>query len=302
MMMKEEHEVRKEEKVEAENMMKSIVYDLVDDTPAKVEKIREERVVKKKQRALGRLMIGELVSNLVKSIPGLAAASMVMENVMNDVGTVVDRNMVWNILEHRKDIQEWVSWRIMTQNTENAKKERMKIERLRRAKMLQEELSRMDWSENMEDEDIVTEIEMDVDEMEEHSALEKLMKELDIDIEEMETSDNDDDFAEEIEHEFLDKILQELEDLETAWISAQRLEDAETDECIKTYSCTGDCTVYCKRYASDNVQPSTVQPSREKTVQDNVKLSPEVSECIISVHCAGDCTCVQQGTPRTDTG
>ena len=83
------------------------------------------------------------------------------------------------------------------------------------------------------------------------------------------------------------------------------LEDKTIDECIKTSSCTGNCTGICVINVSDVVPPSALDQGRgktRKTVKDNVQLSPEVSECIIDIHCAGDCTCVQQGTQLAEMG
>ena len=125
--------------------------------------------------------------------------------------------------------------------------------------------------------------------MEERDALEKLMHELEIDFEDMETESKENDpFEEDIEHEFLDKILQELEYEEITWSPGRMLEDKTVDECIKTSSCTGNCTGMCVNNVSDVVPPSTLDQGQGKTGKDNVQLSPEVSECIIDIHCAGD--------------
>ena len=236
-----EYEVRKEEELETKNMIHDLVCDLINDTPVKVEQNRRAKILKKKERALKRLMIGELVTSLVKSIPGQAAATRIMEGVMGEVETIVDKKVVWGILEQRKDIQDWVSEMMRTQLKEKSMNEVMKTARLRKAKMLQDEVSRMDWAPNIVKDAMEDNMEMEVDEVKEHNAIEILMKQLNINIQDMETNSNSEDFEDEIEHEFLDKILQELEKIEAAWSSVQRLEDVQLDECINTYSCTGNC-------------------------------------------------------------
>ena len=214
------------------------------------------------------------------------------------------KNMIWSILESSRDIQEWVTRMITQQRLDRVKDMRMKAERLKKARQLQDDLIRMDWTEN-----VLEDMDMEWEEGEEHSALDKLMQELNIyvDIEDMELESNEehDGFDEEIEHEFLDKILQELEDKETDWSSGLLLEDIKDttiDECIQTYSCTVNCTSNYGDNMSSAVPPSTVDQGCGKTVGDNVQLSPEASECIMSVHCAGDCTCVQKDIPLSGPG
>ena len=293
-----EYEIRKEEKMEATIMIAELINNLVEDIPEEADKIKQERIKFKKERALDRKMIGEMMASLVISIPGQAEVTRIMENVMEDMKTRVDSNVVWSILESRNDIQDWVSTKIRHQRLERDQATRMKAERLNRAKRLQKELSMMEWTET-----VLDVAEMEWEDMEEHSAIERLMKDLDIDIDDMELGpDVNDGFEDDIEHEFLDKILQELESEEAAWRSDRLLEDTIIDECIKTYSCTGNCTGDCGNKISDVVTPSAVDQGHGKTVKDNIQLSPEVSECIASVHCAGDCTCVQKGTPLSGPG
>ena len=101
---------------------------------------------------------------------------------MGEVETIVDKKVVWGILEQRKDIQDWVSGMMRTQLIEKSRNEMMKTARLRKAKMLQDEVSRMDWAPNIVKDAMEDNMEMEVDEVKEHNAIEILMKELDINI------------------------------------------------------------------------------------------------------------------------
>ena len=296
-----ENEIRTQERIEAMNMIRDIVINVIEDTPGRSETIKEDRILLKRQRALDRQMIGGLVRSMAESIPGQSDASGVLENVLEKVMVRVNMNMVWSVLESNRDIQEWVKWRIRQQRLEEENAIRMKAERLRKAKSLRNDLTTMDWAENEYEEP-----EMEWEDVEEHNALEKLMYELDINIEEMEVDSNEesDGFEEEFEHKFLDKILQELEYAEKAWSTGLELEENNTaiDECIQTVSCAGNCTGNCEDSVSNVVPPSAIDQGRGKNVEDNIQLSPEVSECIRSIHCTGDCTCVQQGAPLAISG
>ena len=91
--------------------------------PDESDKMKEEMVKMKRQRAVDRRMVSGLAVSLVESIPGQAEATRVMENVLESMMTSVNRNMVWSILESRKDIQEWVTLRIKQQGWEEEKED-----------------------------------------------------------------------------------------------------------------------------------------------------------------------------------
>jgi nanoRNase/pAp phosphatase (c-di-AMP/oligoRNAs hydrolase) len=93
-------------------MIREMMIEIVENIPDESEKMKEEMVKLKRQRALDRRMVSGLAVSLVESIPGQAEATRVMENVLESMMTSVNRNMVWSILESRKDIQEWVTLRI----------------------------------------------------------------------------------------------------------------------------------------------------------------------------------------------
>ena len=89
-----EYEIRKEEKIEATIMITELINNIVEVIPEEADRIKQERIQIKKERALDRRMVGEIVASLVMSIPGQAEATRIMENVMEDMKTRVDSNVV----------------------------------------------------------------------------------------------------------------------------------------------------------------------------------------------------------------
>ena len=271
-----------------------------------------ERINTKKRRALDRLMIRGLVVDLVHSIPGRSEAYRIMENVLGMMETRIDMNLVWRIMENDRNIQEWVQWRIRVQRFEEIDRIKMKNERLAKVKRLKEVEARMDWMDDaMEDE----EMDWEMLEEAEHKALECLMRELEIKFEYKDDQDCimkdiDCPFEDDIEHEILDKILQECEEAEKEWSTDLELGDQVNpiSECIKTFACAGNCESKCSSNILLDKTASVMGVGRGENGVDMKKLS---QTCMASVYtdnvqctveCTVDCTVVQQGSQLTVGG
>ena len=218
-----ENQIRMKEKEENHDLIKEMVTKLICDTPEIAEERRKKTMLKKRERALDRMMIGRLVRELAENTPRNSEITGVLESVMETVMVNHYMNVLWDILENNQNLQNWIKMKMRSQELEKSRWEYERKKRLMKVKRIQAEESRMDWMTNESEE-----IAMEVEESMEHAFLEELMKDLDINLEEMELEklvelgefpehEFEFDFNDDIEHNFLDEILQEYRDVEIAW-------------------------------------------------------------------------------------
>ena len=142
------------------------------------------------------------------------------------------------------------------------------VKRLR-AEMKERLDGQMDWLDVKEEAEEV-----------EHAYLKDMMKELrivemDVDLEFTGTCESDYDFDDEIEHEIIDKIIQECVKAEKEYQILQIEHEVgdQVDECIRTIFCAGNCAKNCTGF-TNTLETSSAEEVGCGEIMENMLLSP----------------------------
>ena len=266
-----EEDINEKAREDVERLVESIVTEMVDNTAEEAATERRRKIALKKEEALARRMISEMVREISLSIPTLSCVRKVMDDMLELVVWTGKANTAWSMIKDDNKLQTLIERRIVQSRKECQEAQAKELRRMRlekSAKLRKDPMDRfehqMDW---LESEEYIELMEWET-ELDEHKALEDLIRNMSIDQENATITDLD----EEIEHEMLDSILKECVKAEREHENIQQHPDMgdedQSDECILTYSCTGNCTGKCTEYNEHFDYPSASEVGGGKNSDD----------------------------------
>ena len=97
---------------------KRMVVEIVGMIPERVAENRTKLIALKKAKAMDRMTISRLVSEMLDEVQGLSVARAVMKEVLEIAWWRAGVNKAWSIIEGDRRMQKLIEWRIDSQRME----------------------------------------------------------------------------------------------------------------------------------------------------------------------------------------